>query len=324
MLIANPIYDSVFRYLLNDEKIAKIILSTMLDREIIELDFKPTELPFPDDNLPVKYSVFRLDFSAKIKAEDGTLTAVIIELQKAKLPNDILRFRRYLASAYQSIENTYKSKTRKNKPKTIGIPIYAIYILGHFLERVNFPVIRVDRNYIDVATGKMISEKNEFIEGITHNALIIQLPALKKNRRNSLEKLLTLFDPSFITDDRHLLDINEEDVPEKYKEVFRRLLQAAQTPAIQKMMNEEDEYLDSLIDLEHALAEKDNALAEEKRKIAEKDSTITEKNNVIAEKNKALDEEKQKTAEKEKALASKQKMIDELLKKLEDTAKNTD
>ena len=45
----------------------------MLGRAKEELDFKPTELFLPDNNLPFKYSVFRLDFSA-----------VIIELQKAK------------------------------------------------------------------------------------------------------------------------------------------------------------------------------------------------------------------------------------------------
>ncbi|MBF0408180.1 MAG: hypothetical protein HQM10_12555 [Candidatus Riflebacteria bacterium] len=312
MLIANPIYDSVFRYLLNDKKIAKIILSTMLDKEIAELEIKPTETPIPDDNMPVKYSVFRLDFAAKIKAEDGTLTSVIIEMQKAKLPNDILRFRRYIASTYQSTDNTYKvksQKTNKNtvekaktiaKSRTVGIPIYPVYILGHLLENANFPVIRVDRNYINVATGETIKETNEFIEGISHNALIIQLPALKKNRRNSLEKLLTLFDPSFITDDRHLLDINEKDVPEKYKVVFRRLLQAAQTPAIKKMMDQEDEYLDSLIDLEHAIAEA-------KQEIAEKDITIAEKDNAIAE--------------KDNAIAEKDKLIAEMLKKLNDTTK---
>ncbi|MBF0411068.1 MAG: hypothetical protein HQM10_27270 [Candidatus Riflebacteria bacterium] len=295
MLIANPVYDSVFRFLMNDEKIAKIILSAMLDKEIAELDFKPTEIPVIDDKMPVKYSVFRLDFSAKIKADDGSLTSVIIEIQKAKLPNDILRFRRYLASAYRSTNNTFKFKPPKNnlkaiektkaeaKPRTVGIPIYPVYILGHLLENANVPVIRVDRNYIDVATGKTITETNEFIEGITHNALVIQLPALKKKRRNSLEMLLTLFDPSFVTDDIHLLDIDEKDVPEKYKPVYRKLLQAAQTPAIKKMMDQEDEYLDSLIDLEHEIAEAKQEIAEKNKVLAEKDNALAEKDKMIAE-----------------------------------------
>lgn len=44
MKIANPIYDVVFKYLMEDLSVAKLILETLLDKEIIELDFLPTEM----------------------------------------------------------------------------------------------------------------------------------------------------------------------------------------------------------------------------------------------------------------------------------------
>lgn len=44
MEIANPIYDVVFKYLMEDNKVAKIILSTLTDLDIIELEFLPQEL----------------------------------------------------------------------------------------------------------------------------------------------------------------------------------------------------------------------------------------------------------------------------------------
>jgi hypothetical protein len=43
MLIANPIYDVVFKYLMEDNKIAKILISKILNEEIIELNAKPQE-----------------------------------------------------------------------------------------------------------------------------------------------------------------------------------------------------------------------------------------------------------------------------------------
>ena len=35
VLIANPIYDSVFKYMMEDDRVAKIMLSALLQKEII-------------------------------------------------------------------------------------------------------------------------------------------------------------------------------------------------------------------------------------------------------------------------------------------------
>ncbi len=56
-------------------------------------------------------TVYRLDFSAKIKTTEGTKT-VLIEIQKAKLATDIIRFRKYLGEQYQkrTITQHFRSK----------------------------------------------------------------------------------------------------------------------------------------------------------------------------------------------------------------------
>lgn len=41
--IANPIYDVVFRYLMQDNKVAKLVLSAITGENIVDLAFKPTE-----------------------------------------------------------------------------------------------------------------------------------------------------------------------------------------------------------------------------------------------------------------------------------------
>lgn len=44
MLIANPIYDTVFRYLMGNLNVAKLMLSVLLEKEIVELEFLPSEI----------------------------------------------------------------------------------------------------------------------------------------------------------------------------------------------------------------------------------------------------------------------------------------
>ena len=41
--IANPIYNGAFKYLLDDNRVARLFLSTMIGEEIVELTFRPTE-----------------------------------------------------------------------------------------------------------------------------------------------------------------------------------------------------------------------------------------------------------------------------------------
>ena len=96
MHVANPIYDVTFKYLLEDSKVAKLLLSAIIGEDIQELEFSAQErtvevTPLIKEKTPL--TVCRIDFSAKIKTETGFKT-VIIELQKAKLQSDIMRFRR--------------------------------------------------------------------------------------------------------------------------------------------------------------------------------------------------------------------------------------
>ena len=42
--IANPIYDVVFKYLMDDNKVAKLLLSAIIGEEILTLEYRPTEI----------------------------------------------------------------------------------------------------------------------------------------------------------------------------------------------------------------------------------------------------------------------------------------
>lgn len=95
MLIANPIYDSVFKYLMEDLRVAKVILQTIIGQKIEALEITPRERTAQIPSLGLTF--FRLDFSAVIVTAEDRRTNVLIKLQKANGGNDIRRFRHYLA-----------------------------------------------------------------------------------------------------------------------------------------------------------------------------------------------------------------------------------
>lgn len=41
--IANPIYDSVFKYLMEDERVARTILSALLKKEVVSVEMRRNE-----------------------------------------------------------------------------------------------------------------------------------------------------------------------------------------------------------------------------------------------------------------------------------------
>ncbi len=266
--IANPIYDTVFKYMMNDNKVAKLFLSALLEKEILEIEFLDKELV--PEKLDAK--VMFMDFRAKIRDENGEIQLIIIELQKAKLPSDIMRFRSYLGEQYSNEDNAIIIKAESGVEQKKALPIFSIYFLGHKLDWSTSPVISVKRNYFDHHSGEIITKKEEFIESLTHDSLVIQIPYLKEKRRDDIEKLLMIFDQSFIdTDDsdnrNHILNLKEEDYPEKYHSIIRLLKKLVVSKNIRKAMKAEDRIL-------YDFYNQDKVIAEQKQQIEQRDHTI--------------------------------------------------
>ena len=293
MRIANPIYDVVFKYLLDDEKVARLVLSALLGKEVLELQFRPTEVQHegagPDG---VQLLVLRMDFAATLRMEDGGRKLVLIEIQKARSAWDVQRFRRYLGSNYASPENVYLDPDGK----TQALPIVTIYFLGEGLECVDVPVLKINRHYLDVATGDEVRITDPFVEALTHDSIVVQINRLKNRRRTELERLLEVFDQGLASrSDPHLLDILEENFPEHHREVLRRLLRAGAEQDVRDKMDVEDDMLAAFqdqaresADLRQTLAEKELALAEKAQALEEKDQVIGEKDQVIEEKDRLI------------------------------------
>jgi hypothetical protein len=303
MRIANPIYDAVFKYLLEDKRVAKLLLSTILDEEILDINIQPTEHSIELERPPL--TVYRIDFSAKIRSGSGE-QLVLIELQKAKFAQDLFRFRRYLGNHYANRENqTTDAKTGR----TVPIPIITIYFLGEAISELSAPVIKVNRECIDIATGERFTKKVQFIECLTHNSFIIQIPHLKEKRRTELEKLLLFFDQSNAIEDKHTLSIHEDQIPQQHQLLLDRLRRAIEDQNIRGAMDVEDDIVLELEDKDREIqrhrdrAEQERERAELEKKRAEAALQREEQEKQRAEEALQREEQERKNAELEKERA---------------------
>ena len=170
--VCNPIYDTVFKYLMEDKRVAKVLLGCILNKKIIDVDIKGHEHAYKeDDNL----KLLRIDFAGVIENPDGTKETVTIELQKASEPEEVMRFRKYFGIQMSSEENAdVITKYHRDKDKTpyqILKPrhIYGIFILGHSLgEGYEYPLIKGSTVFYDEDNNVLnLERKCEFINGMT-------------------------------------------------------------------------------------------------------------------------------------------------------------
>ena len=291
--IANPIYDVVFKYMMEDNAVAKLVVSSIIKEEVLELVPKPQEHTTEKqtkeeqtiENNNSSLTVYRLDFSAKIKTPDGQ-KLIIIEMQKASLPTDIPRFRRYLGEQYINPNNDISTSKGIS-----GLQLYCIYFLGKDFG-IDCPVVRINpnENLIDDATYQLIKFNNnfDFITALNHKMWIIQINCLKERRRTELEQWLAVFDQKNITKDWHILNVKEENFPEKFRPIIRRLKSAASDKDVKNRMKEEDGFIKYMQDW--IRREREEEIEKSKKEIEEKNKEIAEKDNALAEKDKEIAE----------------------------------
>jgi hypothetical protein len=262
MLIANPIYDVVFKYLLEDIEIARELLSVILGEEIVSLELKPQETAIEMTGSSV--NILRFDFKAVIQTEGGTFKKVLIELQKAKQAFDVMRFRRYLGENYRKEDEI---TTDKGKIEKRPLPIVTIYFLGFPLDNIQNAVVKINREYRDVITQEVIHIKEDFVELLTHDTYLIQIRKLTGQTRTKLERILQIFSPEYQTADPHQLDFKGDINDPLLRKMIERLGRAIASEDIREKMDVEDEiYRIFERELQKLSSEKDAIIAEERQK----------------------------------------------------------
>lgn len=124
MKVANPIYDIVFKYMMEDERIARTILSALLKVEVLAVEVRPHEY---SDDTHENLSVFRIDFGATIRDADGNNSNVDIVLKKIRFEEEakqswchnrsemLARYESFVQTSLQTIGKDLDIVTRLTK-----------------------------------------------------------------------------------------------------------------------------------------------------------------------------------------------------------------
>ena len=287
MTVANPIYDIVFKYLMEDERIARTILSALLKDEVVDVKVRRNEYSNSNrENL----SIFRIDFGATIRKSDGSLQLILIELQKTWLETETLRFRQYLGVHYANPENLMPESK-----DGYAIPMVTVYLLGHNVGDIEEPVLYVRRNSYDYNDNIVTKGlPNPFVDSLTHDSIIVQIPRLQGQINNRLEKVLSIFDQTYMDGrNKHVLNIDEKLYvgDDDMMHIVHRLLEAASNAQMRHEMNVEDEYFSAIEKRDTTILLKDRKIAEQTATIKEQVDTIKEQGDTIKEQGDTIKEQ---------------------------------
>lgn len=220
MQIANPIYDAVFEYLLQDDRAARLLISRTARMEVESV------APLPRDRGAADApALFGADFMARVRNADETMRQVLFEIRKANTPTDVEIVRASLARpvpGHRIIEH----------PSGVSeaAPVVAVYFVSRGdLGYGDVTVLDVLPRVTERSTGAELDSGHPFVTDVCRRSCVVQIQRLKGRRRDDLERMLSVFDQGLVLEehDRRLLSIDEEDYPQDCKLLLQRLREAA-------------------------------------------------------------------------------------------------
>ena len=308
MKILNPIYDSVFKYLMEDLEIAKGFISTIIEAEITVLYPAPQEataitLMLKHNQLPLH----RMDYVAIIKIGENQFEKVVIEVQKSPFTPEIDRFRDYVAEKY-SKKSTYKIDKKQVEEH---LPIKTIYLLDKILNEKLPAVLHRKGDYFDVLyKTKFEGEKDNYVELLNHDSWFIQIAKLPTDLQCDLATILMVFAPWMRVPKKEIfIDVDENLLSKKHALLQRILLRLENATHNQKLLltldterqieDEIDKYLKDAGE-ERKLKEEAQLREEEERRQKEEERRLKEeerrqKELAMAKEKEALAKEKEKS-----------------------------
>ncbi len=302
MEILNPLYDNAFKYLMEDNNIAKTILSIILDTDIISLQAKPQETVLHN-------GLFRFDYKAVIKEENGDSKTVLVEVQKYNSPDPIKRFRDYLGVNYATTETIQNADGEEVE---VTLPLVTIYILGFNPPDIDCRIVRVDNTPYDVVAGKILNVKSRFIEQLTHKCYIL----IAQNRDSVtkstlLEQLLDLFIQKLRGEKSNpVINIDEDTYNNELIPIIERLKRATFDEEILRKVKLEQYFIDNETSKDEKLKE---ALKREDEERRQKEEERRQKEEERRQKEKAEQRAKETIQKFAKSLISFGVSIDDIM-----------
>jgi hypothetical protein len=280
MKLLNPLFDTVFKYLLEDLEVAKTIIQAITKQEVVELTPAPQESS--DYDLKVKYmqiGMIRQDYVAVIKTlmPDGSeqYEKVAIEVQKSPIAPEISRFRNYLADKYR------KKSAVAGEEKYL--PVKTIYLIEEIFNP-QLPSVLGRRGiyYDELDNQPFQGDRDQIVELFNHDSWFIQTELLPPDFKDELMYVLSIFAPWFRKSpkDRYIEIPDQELLIKKHRileRILRRLEAATQDNEVNTTLDTEIDYekfIDGLIEtsvVERRLKEEALQKTEEERRQKEEE-----------------------------------------------------
>ena len=225
--VANPIYDSVFKYLVEDLRIAKILISALLKKEVLEVEVRKHEYTNGTrDNI----SMFRIDFGAKVRESDGSFVESLVhDSIIVQIPRLHGRVNNRLEKVLSVFDQTHKDKGNRQM-LNIDEDNYEddtdmMYILRRLLAAASDAKLRQDMNVEDeyftaienrdtaiMNRDKKIAEQDQYIAEQSNllaekdNLLAEQMKTLKATIQGLASRGMSLSDIAVV------MGKSEEDI----------------------------------------------------------------------------------------------------------------
>ena len=327
--VVNPIYDTVFKYIMQDEKVAKVLIGNILKTKVVSIQMNNNEYAAM---LPDGKKVFKLDFSATILDKAGKQQLVHIEVQKALEEGEIMRFRHYLGAIYMDATKKYQeiiSNPKTNEQITVEhpLPIHTIYILGHTLGDGLSESVMHGENIFKDQDGNIIQipENNDYINGLTHTVTFVIAPLTKKNVKTHLDRLLSIF--SDCEPNKEEIEIDEyfDDSDD-----YRTLMKALQKASVDKQLRgnlELEQYewakqtklMRRNIELQGMVDAKEKQLLQKDAQLSQKDAQLSQKDAQLSQKDAQLSQKDAQLSQKDAQLSQQQAQLSAAIKALSAT-----
>lgn len=338
MVIANPIYDVVFKRLMENEKVVKFFISTLLDQNIETVELKPQEYTYHgqidyDNPNTIKaiesrmierlsIRVYRLDFVATIKTDTGEYKKILIEIQKANNEIDLMRFRNYLAEQYKKEEIINHEK--------IILPITTIYILGFKLPEIISPCLKVERNYKDLINNTILTTKSEFVEKLTHDSYIVQVERITGRYQTKLDKLLSIFEQTNFVDDKKIIKEYNHKVDIEEVKIATDILHYSGTNSKEKQEIENEQegirtidaltgnlrskvlkYMKELVQTEQALSQTEQTLNQTEQTLNQTEQALNQTEQTLSQTEQTLNQTEHALTQNRKLMTEKEQTLTE-------------
>ena len=171
--------------------------------------------------------------------------------------------------------------------KGYAIPMVAIYLLGHRIGDIDKAVVYVNRKAVDY-NGQEIhnGEKDPFINSLTHDSIIVQIPLLHGKINNKLDRVLSVFDQTKRdNENQHILYIDiagyEKDM--EMMQIVHRLSLATMSADVRQQMNDEDEFFSAIEERDTQVMKLSQKISEDALQIEKQSKQINQQSEQISQ-----------------------------------------